>query len=121
VLQHSGQIRGRAPIVAPIGANHGSKAVLVAGLLNSESTKLTQRNGCAPSFTVTTSHNQKDVRAWTGAHVVSMTTRCLARFQSLPDAYILPDKRTLAAKVIGNMVPPLLMQRIAENMLAVTA
>ena len=32
-------------------------------------------------------------------------------------AYILPDKRALAAKVIGNMVPPLLMQRIAEGML----
>lgn len=30
--------------------------------------------------------------------------------------YILPDKRTLAAKAIGNMVPPLLMQRIAEQM-----
>ena len=96
-------------------------AVLVAGLLNSESTKLTQRNGSAPSFTVTTSHNQKDVRATVGAHVVAMTPRCLARFQSVPDTYILPDKRTLAAKVIGNMVPPLLMQRIAENMLAVTA
>jgi DNA (cytosine-5)-methyltransferase 1 len=46
-----------------------------------------------------------------------MTPRALARFQSVPDTYILPDKRTLAAKVIGNMVPPLLMQRIAENMM----
>lgn len=102
-----------------IGANeHGSKAVLVAGLLNSDGEKLTRRDGGEPSFTVTTSHNQKDVRANGGAHVVAMTPRCLARFQSVPDWYALPDKRGLAAKVIGNMVPPLLMQRIAEGFTA---
>ena len=44
--------------------------------------------------------------------------RRIARFQSVPDWYELPDKRTLAARVIGNMVPPLVMQRIAEGMLA---
>ena len=101
-----------------IGANeHGSKAVLVAGLLNSESTTLTQRDGDEPACTVTTSHNQRDARSWTGARVVSMTPRCLARFQSVPDDYRLPTKRTLAARVVGNMVPPLLMQRIAEGFL----
>lgn len=94
------------------------KAVLVAGLLNSESTTLTQRDGGEPAFTVTTSHNQRDARACPCARVVQMTTRCLARFQSVPDAYELPAKRELAARVIGNMVPPLLMQRIAEGMTA---
>ena len=49
--------------------------------------------------------------------VVSLTPRALARLQSAPDWYELPASRTLAAKIIGNMVPPLLMQRIAENML----
>lgn len=93
-------------------------SVLVAGLLNTDCTRLTARDGDEPSFTVTTSHNQKDVRAWTPARVVAMTPRTLARFQSLPDWYQLPDKRTLAAKVIGNMVPPLLMQRVAEGILA---
>jgi len=105
------------PTVA-IGHSAGfSRAVLVAGLLNSESTTLTQRDGDEPAFTVTTSHNQRDARAWTGARVVSMTPRCLARFQSVPDDYRLPTKRTLAARVVGNMVPPLLMQRIAEGFL----
>ena len=96
-----------------------NRAVLVAGLLNSDSTTLTSRAGGQPSFTVTTQDNQRDARAWTGARVVAMTPRALARFQSVPDSYTLPDKRTLAAKVIGNMVPPLLMQRIAEGMLEV--
>lgn len=125
-----------------------ANAVLVPGLLNDESSSMTTRNGDAPAITVTTSHNQRDLRAVlinesssmevrsayelaatqvsserTAAQravlesrVVAMTPRCLARFQSVPDWYILPDKRTLAAKVIGNMVPPLLMQRIAEQL-----
>lgn len=59
------------------------------------------------------------MRAIVGARVVAMTMRCLARFQSFPDWYELPEKRTLAARVIGNAVPPLLMQKVAEAMLAV--
>ena len=128
-------------------------AVLVPGLLNSDSTAMTQRDGHARSMTVTTSHNQRDMRAvlinesstmevrtaagsaavqvssgrtanqraLVGSRVVAMSPRALARFQSVPDAYRLPEKRTLAARVIGNMVPPLLMQRIAENMLEALA
>lgn len=44
-------------------------------------------------------------------------TRALARFQSLPDWYVLPDKASLACTVIGNMCPPLLMQKIVEPLL----
>lgn len=69
-----------------------------------------------PAHTITGNTNQTRLRAMLGARVVAMSPRCLARFQSVPDWYQLPDKRTLAAKVIGNMVPPLLMQRIAEQM-----
>ena len=113
------ELRGRVLISKTADKfEHGSKAILVAGLLNTNGTKLTRRDGGEPSFTVTTSLNQKDVRAAVGVRVVSMTPRCLARFQSVPDSYWLPDGRALAAKVIGNMVPPLLMQRIAEGMTA---
>ena len=62
--------------------------------------------------------NEHGSKALLSPRVVSITARCLARFQSVPDAYILPEKRTLAARVIGNMVPPLVMQRIAEGLLA---
>lgn len=129
----------------------GSKALLVDGKLGSESTNMTTRDGEARCFTVTTSHNQRDMRAVmvngdngsrdlsvlpneqpsftvrdgartisraiTPHRIVAMTPRCLARFQSFPDWYALPDKRSLAAKGIGNAVPPLLMQRIAEGLL----
>lgn len=55
-------------------------------------------------------------RAWlSSGRVVKMTPRALARFQSIPDSYTLPDKAKLACTVIGNSVPPLLYQRIAES------
>ena len=92
--------------------SHAPRAVLVPGLLNSDCTAMTTRDGDAPKENAIGRS-----RAMVGHRVVSMTPRALARFQSVPDAYRLPDKRTLAARVIGNMVPPLLMQRIAENML----
>ena len=58
------------------------------------------------------------MRAWlSSGRVVKMTPRALARFQSLPDSYILPDKASLACTVIGNMVPSLLMQQIVEPLL----
>lgn len=49
--------------------------------------------------------------------VVAMTPRALARFQSFPDWYELPDNARLAAKGIGNAVPPLLYQRIIAPLL----
>lgn len=56
-------------------------------------------------------------RAWLSAgRVVAMTPRALARFQSVPDWYALPEKSALACKVIGNGVPPLLMQRVYEGL-----
>lgn len=45
-----------------------------------------------------------------------MAGRALARFQSFPDSYRLPHKRSLAAKGIGNAVPPLMMQRVFESL-----
>lgn len=87
-----------------------------------------------PSFTVTANHNQLGVKAFimqvqgeggdgvrydTG-RVVSMTLRALARFQSFPDTYELPDNARLAAKGIGNALPPLLYQRIIAPLLEPT-
>jgi DNA-cytosine methyltransferase len=67
------------------------------------STVRAQSNGGAPP------------RVMAGGRVVQMTPRCLARFQSFPDSYALPDNRALACRVIGNAVPPLLYRRVAES------
>lgn len=55
-------------------------------------------------------------KGFINGRVVSMTPRALARFQSFPDWYELPTKKALACYGIGNAVPPLMMQRIYEQL-----
>lgn len=107
-----------------IGANeHGSKAFIVdcpnAGNPSPDRERgLTIRNAHEPCFTLTSSMGQKrPTRAFDGGKVVAMTPRALARFQSFPDSYVLPDSKTLAAKGIGNAVASLMYQRILEGIL----
>lgn len=79
----------------------------------------TQRNQSEPANTLVNSGDGHSIppRAWLSqGRVVSMTPRALARFQSLPDTYILPEKKSLACKIIGNGVPSLLAQRVMESM-----
>ena len=73
------------------------------------------RDAVEPLFTTTANSNQTGIRLWLSqGRVVQMTARALARFQSLPDSYKLPDSNALAVKIIGNGVPSLLMQQIGE-------
>lgn len=80
---------------------------------------VTIRNGDEPCFTLTSGTGQRrPARAYDGTgRVVAMTARALARFQSFPDQYLLPESKTLAAKVIGNAVPPLGYQKIIGGLL----
>ena len=69
-----------------------------------------------PATTVNTDHKPSHApKAWLSqGRVVSMTPRALARFQSFPDSYILPESKKLACQVIGNAVPPLLYEKIIK-------
>ena len=79
---------------------------------------MTLRDQDEPMYTLPATSDANRHKAWLSqGRVVSMTTRALARFQSFPDDYILPDKKTLAAKVIGNAVPPLLYQKIIQGLI----
>lgn len=101
-----------------IGANeHGSKAFIVEQQNGSRDSTI--RFADEPVFTQTIySTKHPAPRAWLQhGRVVAMTPRALARFQSFPDSYRLPDNRTLAAKGIGNAVPPLMYQRIVEGLI----
>ena len=101
-----------------IGANeHGSKAFIVDCQKAGDTIGdrgLTIRDGAEPCFTLTIGTGQRrPARAYDGVgRVVAMTPRALARFQSFPDWYQLPESKTLAAKGIGNAVPPLVMQTV---------
>lgn len=46
--------------------------------------------------------------------VVHLDIGCLSRIQSFPDSYKFPEQKSLAGTIIGNSVPPLLMQKIIE-------
>ena len=73
----------------------------------------------SPVFTIGASQAKGMPRALTGDRVVTMTPRCLARFQSFPDSYRLPGSSTLAAKILGNAVPPLLYQEIVGQLMGI--
>ncbi len=80
---------------------------------NSKDGTIKQQN--QPMATVRTKQSGGTLaRAFANGRVVKMTTRALARFQSFPDWYVLPDKNSLACYGIGNAVPPLFAQRMYE-------
>ena len=71
-----------------------------------------------PAPSLTACHGAGKYRAITdtpNVRVVSLTPRCLARFQTMPDTYRLPAKKALAATVIGNGVSCDLYRAIAES------
>lgn len=135
--QFGGQVRGEPyrfedqPSASVMSSHPLPKAFLVSGGIgdfprravdngtpNSNGKSVTYRDGEEPVFTVTASEPRRPARAYLeDGRVVKITLRGLARFQSVPDEYVLPDKQSLACKVIGNGVPCLMYQRIAESFL----
>jgi len=95
--------------------SHMPFALLVDGTGNSYCTKITIRDGIEPAFTVTASQLKHPARVAFEAKTVSITPQCLARFQSFPDSYAWPINQSLAVKMIGNAVPPLLYAAVAKS------
>lgn len=79
-------------------------------------TKAVVRYQSDPVFTIIADMPRQPARAWLeNGKVVKITSRGLARFQSVPDWYQLPSNETLACKIIGNGVPSLMYQVIAKS------
>lgn len=77
---------------------------------------ITVRDALLPAHAVTANGDKQVHRAQLpGGRVVSMIPRALARFQSVPDSYVLPARRATACKIIGNGVPCLLSQALAAQ------
>ncbi len=92
-----------------------ARAFIMDGQENSDGIAITKRNENEPIYTVTSGTSTKrTANAYVNGRVVKMTTRAIARFQSFPDSYQLPDNAALAVRILGNAVPPLFMQRIGE-------
>ncbi len=107
---------GDDPFFAVTGSQKGAhRAFLVDGKKRDREGGVTVAAGVDQTPTVTASQTKHPFRAWLSeGRVVAMTPRALARFQTIPDDFILPKKKTLAGKGIGNGVPCLMYQRIAE-------
>ena len=113
-----GGVRYAATPAHTVGSDGGGRiprAFLVNG--DNAGRELTVLEGERPAASDTSGGAKNPIRAWLSAgRVVAMTPRALARFQSVPDCYKLPDKAALACKIIGNGVPCLLMQRVYEGL-----
>lgn len=119
-------IRGDQPsftVMAGAGANTwGPRAFIVNGMPNDRGKSVTTLTDDQPVCTVTAQSGARQARSacllggeygrW-----VKITPKANARFQTFPDWYRLPRNNSLACRIIGNAVPPLLMQAvIAANL-----
>lgn len=100
-----------AHVVASDGGGRTPRAFLVDGQNADQTRKPSFRMENEPMITVTGSASKGYTRAWLSqGRVVKLTPRALARFQTFPDSYQLPEKAALACKGIGNAVPPRLIE-----------
>ena len=93
------------------------RAFLVSG--QNGGREITIRYSDEPTMTITNSSKglpSACVGGVVGGVVVKMNVPCLARWQSMPDAYLLPESNTLASRIIGNGVPSLLGRKILETL-----
>jgi site-specific DNA-cytosine methylase len=72
---------------------------------NGKSRIVQNKTANEPIWTICTS-DKLDTRVYQAGKIISVNTRCLARFQDFPDNFILPDNRQLACRGIGNALPP---------------
>jgi len=87
-----------------------ARAILVGDNTNTTSGSKIHRDSDEPCLTVRKSTGGNNLKGVT-RRVVQMTPRALARFQTFPDWYDLPDSKSLACRIIGNAVPPLAMTK----------
>lgn len=122
-LQQEGKVCGQCDMFTVtagiVAKNTPPKAFVVGGQYqtpnNSQSRTVQNRIASEPIWTVIANENN-DTRVWLNeGYVVLMTPRCLARFQSFPNWFELPENRALACYGIGNAVPPLLYDAILKS------
>ncbi len=91
--------------------------LLISGQLSGKD-YLTLRTRDCPSMTVVSSSGTSmSTKAIVKTRIVNMSPRCMARFQSLPDWYKLPEKKSLAFRIIGNGVPCQLAKSVITSLI----
>lgn len=101
-----------------IGEPSGTKAFLVPRV-GARSGELAARSQEKPAPTIRALGHDghwRQLDAWLSAgEFRQITPRALARFQSFPDDFLLPNNNALAGKIVGNAVPPELIKSLIET------
>lgn len=109
-----------APCVTLTGTLHEHTALPRAFLVDGQNAgrPITSPAGDRHAFTLPTMNRPAHVprAGLADGRVVSMTPRALARFMSVPDNYVLSERKADACRVLGNGVPCLVAQRLAEGL-----
>ena len=114
----SGFYQGDIPAPTVMTNSQKQRAFIVDGQPSDNGQVPTIRNQDDPIYTVQSSALHKPARAsLSQGRVVKISPRGLARFQSIPDWYELPDNNALACKIIGNGWPSLMAEKILETLL----
>lgn len=121
ITSNHNQLAIRAFVVSG-GQGDTPRRAVDNGTPNDYGKSVTYKDEGEPMFTVTASEPRRPACAWLeDGRVVKITPRGLARFQSVPDWYKLPEPPSLACKIIGNGIPCLMYQRIAESFIRLEA
>jgi len=97
-----------------VSGGHGAKRPINAVLVNATS-NMQVADEDHPAYGQVARVRSYQQRAVLGRRVVQMTPRALARFQTFPDEYDLPESKSLACRIIGNAVPSLAMTKWIEH------
>ncbi len=101
------------PIVEPTEKEKAILDKFGGQILICDRYQLTTRLADKPCFTIKASigtdgkgaRRSKFIDMYDGEHWRTLSTRAIARMQTIPDRYVLPSDSALALKVIGNGVP----------------
>lgn len=106
-----------APTIMASHNQNTLRAFLIDSQNSRRNDRSTIRYETAPAMTVTASSGKHGLpRAFVGGQVVQLTPRAIARLQTFPDSYQLPEARGLACYGIGNAAPPRLMKVIYQQL-----
>lgn len=109
-------VRDQSEPCFTITANQGKMPIRVLISSGNNSKPLTVRRDDEPAYTITASMEKTPARVVVDHQIKAISIRCLARWQTIPDWYDLPESGRLAARIIGNAVPPQLMERIYKDL-----
>lgn len=109
----AGKIAAALPLFADLARGEKAAPLLVAG--GSAGRNIPSALAHEPAFTIKATPKEP-IRAIIDGTVRRLPARALARLQGVPDSYPLPESEALAKTVLGNGVPPPVMDAVVSSM-----